>query len=123
MKTAELIRELQALDPSGQEEVCVGNRAIQSVDRLPAYYDGRLQVLRRNDKGHTVGIEFRSRGVKINLCITDLEDEIYDNPEFEIGGDIPDWKLAEIAKIREEARTLQKNLAARREAARPEEER
>lgn len=55
MKTKKLIELLNQCDPSGELEVCLDNIDICSVGREPAYYDGALQVLIRNDKDDNNG--------------------------------------------------------------------
>jgi uncharacterized lipoprotein YehR (DUF1307 family) len=70
MKSKEVIKLLQELDPTGEIEVCVGNIDIHFIDRLPAYYDGTLQVLQRDDskQGYDiVGAKYCRKGDK--LCI------------------------------------------------------
>ena len=49
MKTKELIKELQELDPTGETEVVCGCGDIYFVEELPAYYDGRLGVLIKDE--------------------------------------------------------------------------
>ena len=48
MKTKELIRQLQHLDPEGNCEV-FGDGDIYYVDKLPWYYDGRPGILIRDE--------------------------------------------------------------------------
>lgn len=77
MKTKEVIRQLMEADPSGEEEVCVGNVDIHYIESLPAYYDGSLQVLTRDPTSkyyNITGGKYRRSGMKVvikTLSITD----------------------------------------------------
>lgn len=85
MKTRELIARLQAQDPSGELQVCSGNRPIYFVERLPAYYDGRLQMLIQDETRtdyNIVGYKITGRGEKVQLHIMDLEDCIAGNADL-----------------------------------------
>lgn len=87
MKTKELIRQLQAADPTGEEEVSVGNVDIHFVDREPAYYDGCLQVLVRdeNNKFYNItGAKLVSRGSKVVIHTLSITDALWDNAELPI---------------------------------------
>jgi hypothetical protein len=83
MKTKELIRLLQEEDPSGEEEVCVGNEDIYVVEKKEAYWDGCLQVLKHDEsKGEyysIVGGEFRSKGYKISIRTVPLDNVVMDH--------------------------------------------
>ena len=49
MKTKDLIKKLQELDPSGEIEVVdTSNSAIDFVEILPAFYDGTLEIITKN---------------------------------------------------------------------------
>jgi hypothetical protein len=69
MKTKELIRLLQEQDPSGELECCVYNVDIHCVECLPAFYDGSLQVLKRdhskNPYYNVIGAAYVDQGHKI----------------------------------------------------------
>ena len=78
MKTKELIRQLQEADPSGELEVGIHNEDILSIEHLPAYYDGSLQVINKNEKGHIVSGEIYRTGSKIKICTYPLEDAVLD---------------------------------------------
>ena len=43
--TAEFIKMIQQEDPEGTAEVCVGTAPVWFVERVPAYYDGRLEFV------------------------------------------------------------------------------
>lgn len=78
MKTKELIRLLNEEDPTGEEEVCVGNVDIHFVECLGAYYDGASQVLIRDEsKSHNiVGAKYKSKGKKIQIHTLSIQDAI-----------------------------------------------
>jgi len=78
MKTKDLIAELQKLDPEGELECCVDNADIHFVDRVPAYYDGCLQVLLKDEKGRIQGAKYTSEGVKIKIHTLSVCDAIFD---------------------------------------------
>jgi hypothetical protein len=87
MKTKELIKQLLDADPSGEREVCVGNVDIFFVEKMPAFYDGRLQVLQRDEnlKGYNiVGAKLVSSGLKINIHTMSIFDALWDNPNLPI---------------------------------------
>lgn len=87
MKTKELIRQLQDADPSGENEVCVGNSDIHFVDVLPAYYDGRLQVLIRDETKsnyNIVGAKLVSNGVKVVIVPLSIFDALWNDPDMPI---------------------------------------
>jgi hypothetical protein len=79
MKTKELIRLLQEEDPTGEEEVCVGNVDIHFVESLPAYYDGAAQVLEWEEtkwgRRYVSGKYVRS-GTKIQIHTLSIQDAI-----------------------------------------------
>lgn len=84
MKTNELIEQLQKLDPNNECEVCVNNEDIYFADRMPAYWDGRLQVLIRDPEKapyyNITGLKVTGTGDKIKLHVMTLEDILYHNP-------------------------------------------
>ncbi len=87
MKTKELIRQLQEADPEGDLEVSVGNVDIYFVEKLPTYYDGRQQVLIRDETKtgyNIVGAKVRSSGSKVKIHCVSISDAIWDNPEIPI---------------------------------------
>lgn len=45
MTSAELIAKLQEIDPAGTTPVSIDNAAVTSINMLPAYYDGWLNVV------------------------------------------------------------------------------
>lgn len=87
MKTKEVIRLLQEVDPSGEEECCIGNHDIFEISRWPAWYDGRLQVLERKPDCETYDIisgKFVADGVKIQIMPYGIDDALHDNPDMPV---------------------------------------
>ena len=87
MKGKELIRQLQEEDPSGELEVCVGNLDIHFVSREPAYYDGCLQVLKRDENNkfyNIIGAELRSTGDKIQIHELSVRIALLENPDLPV---------------------------------------
>jgi len=99
MKTRELIRLLQEADPSGEEQVVVGNEPILDVDRLPAYYDGLMQVLIEDESKKpyyaVIGAAFVNTGTKITIMTHSIEWAVLENPDLPVtipAGSIPDYQ-------------------------------
>lgn len=88
MKTKELIRQLQEADPTGEIECCVGNADIHFVQRLPAYYDGTLEVLVRDPEKRPfcdiVSGKRVSTGQKVNIHFMPIADAISEWPDFQV---------------------------------------
>lgn len=87
MKTRELIRLLQEVDPSGEEEVCIWNQDIHFVHAEPAYWDGCLEILKRDEDCeyyNIIGAEVRSHGHKISIEPLSIEDAIYNDPDLPV---------------------------------------
>jgi hypothetical protein len=84
MKTRDLIAFLQKEDPDGDAECCVGNQDILFVEKQPAYYDGRLEVLERDANGYIKAGRVESNGFKVKIHTAGIEDIIYDNPELPV---------------------------------------
>jgi hypothetical protein len=74
MKSKELIRLIQEADPTGEEHVCIQNVDIWHVSEEPAYYDGALHVVDRDeDERPTRGRRIRT-GKKINITPLSVSD-------------------------------------------------
>lgn len=109
MKSREVIRLLQKIDPSGETEVCVGNRDIWHIYREDAYWDGRLQVLKRNETEkvffNIAGAKITGKGEKILIRTLSIEELLFDSPdapvEFE---DASDHDKADVEEWRKEGR-------------------
>ena len=88
MKTKDLIAELQEADPSGELEVCVENVDIFTVTTEPAYWDGRLQVLKRDPAKKpyydVVGGKYTSKGSKVVISPMSITDLLWNDPDAEI---------------------------------------
>lgn len=71
MKTKEVIKMLNELDPSGEYQVCIENADIERFDVLPAYYDGRISVITEKEEKNRWFIpkktEVTGSGTKLNL--------------------------------------------------------
>jgi len=83
MKTKELIRQLQEVDPSGELDCCIETTSdIYFVERLPAYYDGIQELLVRDpkikDHYDVVGGIFTGDGVKVCIRSYSIEDALWD---------------------------------------------
>jgi hypothetical protein len=87
MKTKKLIELLNEADPSGELECCVGNRDIFSVYTDPAYWDGRLEVLIRDEANpyyNVVGAKITAKGNKVVIRGLGIDDAIWENPELPV---------------------------------------
>lgn len=88
MKTKELIRQLQEADPSGEEEVSVGNTDIYFVTAEPAYYDGLQEVLIHDESNKPYysicGAKLRSKGAKIVIHDYSIREALVDNVDLPI---------------------------------------
>lgn len=95
MKTKEVIKQLQELDPSGEEEVVVWGTDILFIERLPAYYDGFPEILIRDEKGYTTGAKIKYGGDKIKIHTASIEDELFDDPSLpvEVDNRHKDWLI------------------------------
>lgn len=88
MKSRELIRWLQEEDPSGETEVSVGNHDIYSLHTEPAYWDGRLQLLTRDDSKKpyydVVGAKYTASGSKIVITAMGVADAIWNDADLPV---------------------------------------
>ena len=93
MTTTDLIKLLQEIDPEGDTEVCIGNTPIWYVERLPAYYDGRLMKytpeLVPYEFTNIEKIELVSDGYKVNLITYEWDSAMWDS-DGEVIFDVPD---------------------------------
>lgn len=113
MKTKKLIRLLQEADPSGEEEVCVGNVDILAVYKEPAYWDGDLQKLIRDEENtfyNVIGAEIIRNGFKIQIYTHSIKDAILDNSELPVTGNITHKRAEEIETWREEVRKIDNEI-------------
>lgn len=87
MKTKKLIELLQAADATGELECCVGNVDIHFVSQEPAYYDGRLEILIRDENiryYNVIGAKITGRGRKIQIHTLSIEDAMIDDPDLPV---------------------------------------
>ena len=87
MKTGQLVDLLLEADPSREGEVCVGNEDIWYVEPKPAYWDGCLQRLIRDEtkQGYNiVGAKYQGEGTKISIRTLSIEDAVFENPELPV---------------------------------------
>lgn len=84
MKSKELIRILKEIDPTGETEVCVGNVDIDCIVDMPAYWDGSLQVLQRDEKNNIIGAKYVRTGEKLQIYPLSISDAIDGRYEFKV---------------------------------------
>src|SRR4051812_10046921 len=101
MTTSELIKLLQEADPIGNTPVCIANADIYFVQRLPAYYDGRLQQLVHDEskigkEWSIIGAKIITSGEKVDIVSMSIRDILVDMPDLPIEGgdpkDIEEWR-------------------------------
>lgn len=121
MKTAELIRQLQEADPSGELEVTVGKQDIFFLQVMPGYYDGCHQVLKRDPElegkcYNIIGADIRSGGQHVCIETHSIRDAMADNPDFPVTFD-SDYAerhyRARVAEWRAEAMRINASVDAR----------
>lgn len=118
MKTKELIKRLMEADPTGEVEVCVGNVDIHFVELLPAYYDGPLQVLERDETCkyyNIIGGKYKRTGSKVKIHTLSISDAISNRLETKVDYSELDPHRAESTKkahddLREWHRKLENQL-------------
>jgi len=114
MKTKELIKRLQEADPSGELECCVGNADIYFCHVEPAYWDGCLQVLKRDPKlepyYNLTGVKFTTKGNKVQIEVVDFETLLLDVEDAEVEYEGEEWVRRtyepQVNHYREEARKI-----------------
>lgn len=87
MKTSELIRQLQETDPSGELEVTVGKTDIHFVDKLPGYYDGCYEVLKRDpnsDHYNIIGGEYRGGGQHVEVFTLSIKSALWNDASMPV---------------------------------------
>jgi hypothetical protein len=88
MKSRELIRLLLEEDPTGETEVSVGNIDIFGVHLEPSYWDGKLQLLIRDESKKpyydVVGGKYCVRGSKITITPMSITDVLWDDPDVPV---------------------------------------
>lgn len=109
MKTKEVIRQLNEADPTGEVDVCIDNVDIHFIDREPAYYDGPLQVLVRDEAKpgyNIVGAKYKRSGEKVQIHTLSVSDAITN-----FGSDTKlDVDYSELSYNREETKKAHEEL-------------
>lgn len=87
MKVKELMALLQKEDPTGEEEVCIGNADVFAVFKEPWYWDGKIERLVRdpNKLGYNVVGAYvgpTKSGNKITIRELSIEDVLWDIPDL-----------------------------------------
>jgi len=88
MKTSELIRLLNELDPNGNNDVVIDNIDILNIELKDSYWDGCKQILIRDPNNtkcyNIIGAEFRSDGTKLNIRTLSIKDALLNNPNLPV---------------------------------------
>lgn len=84
MKTSQLIKLLQEADPNDECTVCISNHPVSDVDRMPYYYDGRLEYIERDEHHNPIKVGYKAGGQKIKIHCDTIEDALMDNPDAEL---------------------------------------
>lgn len=84
MKTSQLIKLLQKIDPNDECIVCIDNHPVKDIDRQPYYYDGRLEYIERDRQYNPIKVGYKAGGDKIKVFYDTLEDALMDNPDAEL---------------------------------------
>jgi len=81
MKTKELIRQLQEIDPEGEAEVVVGRSDIYFLEKTAMFYDGLPTILIRDPSKQpyydVIGFKASCTGTKIMIKTYDYEDVLW----------------------------------------------
>ena len=114
MKTSELIKLLQKEDPNDECTVCINNHPVSSVDRMPYYYDGRLEHIERDEHNNPIKVGYKAGGQKIKIHFDTIEDALMDNPDVELvldgityQGNVDERRMEFIRECQKEGREFQ----------------
>jgi hypothetical protein len=100
MKTKELIRLLQVADPFGEGECCVDNEDIDVVYTSEAYWDGCLQVFKRDSNHRIVGAKFVGSGNKVVIQPLSIEYAILNDTDLPVEFiDLSTLRQADLEKL------------------------
>jgi len=118
MKTKELIRQLQKHDPTGELECCVGNADIHFVCTQPAYWDGCLQVLKRNPNTqyyNIIGAKYTTKGTKVMINPLSISDAIFNDQDLpvefdELSEGNREWYKQCVEKRRAEVEAIENDI-------------
>lgn len=69
---------MQEADPSGELECCVGNIDILDVIKLPAYFDGALQIINQDEEGNIISAKCTKLGHKVSLYARSIDDIMFE---------------------------------------------
>jgi hypothetical protein len=100
MKSKELIKLLQKADPTGETEVFVDNIDIYSVYKEEMYWDGKPQLLIRDNSKlpyyNIVSGKICYRGDKISIKTLSIEDALVDHPDMPVDlSEVPEHSIKE----------------------------
>jgi len=84
IKTSQFIKMLQEEDPNDECYVCVSNYPVKWIEKLPYYYDGRMEWVERNEQGDPIRVGYPSGVQKIKIHYDTIEDALMDNPDAEL---------------------------------------
>jgi hypothetical protein len=87
MKTSEFIKLLQAEDPNDECTVCISNHPVSWIEKLPYYYDGRLEYIEKDASGTVLKVGYKAGGMKLKIHYDTIEDVLMDYPDAE-------WELS-----------------------------
>lgn len=119
MKSKDVIKMIQELDPTGEMDVCVGNTDIFDIVVEPAYYDGCYQRLIRDPEKapyyDIVGGEYISEGYKMCIDGLTLKSAIWTNPDLPVKFLDGDMNMDDYKQSIEEERVKAKEFHSKRE--------
>lgn len=119
MKTKKLIKLLQDADPTGEEEVCVNNVDIFTVHPEPAYWDGTLQILERNEASeyyNVIGARYKRSGSKINISILSITDAICEDTKLKVDySELSEHRQKEVIDAHNKLRIWYENMENKHE--------
>lgn len=115
MKTSEVIKKLQELDPTGELHVCCGNLDIHFMEEVPAYYDGPLQILERDAAKapyyDICGAKYKSTGNKIQIHTLSIADAVGENANLPVDySELPTERAEATKKTHQDLIQWHKNL-------------
>lgn len=87
MKTSELIAQLKRADPEGNLVVNIEGALPFFVQTLPAYYDGDLFDLERDEELNCYNVKgaiFRRTGLKVEIATIDLRSALVENRDLPV---------------------------------------
>lgn len=84
IKTSEFIKLLQKEDPNDECYVCVSNHPVSWIEKLPYYYDGRMEWIEKDDHGTPIKVGYPTDKQKLKIHYDTIEDALLENPEAEL---------------------------------------